>query len=82
MPRDPAHAHALAVAEYRRANPRSRAPRAIVYGRNGARTRTLRNVLTDEESPSWDGNWPRTRTVIAWEQAQVERMFGTEGACD
>ena len=70
-----------AVRRYRAENPRSRAPRAIVTSRNTAASKSMRNVLTGAEGPTWCARWPKTQRAIAWEIEQFESMFGVEASC-
>jgi hypothetical protein len=54
------------VNAYRILNPSSRVISIIKYVRNGSTVRQLGCILCHEESPTWDGRWPRTQVVNDW----------------
>lgn len=81
LPTDPAHARALALAQYRADNPRSRAVDVIAWARNGGMTKSLRCVLDGEESPTFAAKWPMTRAVKNWRDEKITALFGQIGSC-
>jgi hypothetical protein len=52
---------------YRKANPRSRAPGAIIYVKNTAKTKRQGCVLCGARGPSWAAEWRKTRAAETWE---------------
>jgi hypothetical protein len=55
--------------EYRRRNPKSRAPGPIIYHLNGANgPRQKRCVLCGELGPSWCGKYRMTKRAERWER--------------
>lgn len=59
------------IADYRAANPGSRAEGIIKYVRNGGTVKQRGCVLCGEMGPTWCGTWKKTKVARDWEEVHL-----------